>query len=538
MLSNHPKMSQSSSEDRLTSHDTPATPGRFEGAATLSDVFAFAEKKWAKKAGVACGDSELSFGALCSRARAVSLTLEKYRVTPGDRIAILSKEPLECLTAFWGVVLSGAIFVPLNPASGQETLQYILGQSAPSLLFYNSAEQNLVDSLCVPADQTTVLVAEELSNEKPSAECNRLPVDSSTNPDTPAVILYTSGSTGHPKGVVLSHGALCRSGAAIASHYQWSSDDRFLNLAEFHTMSGLRNSAIVPFISGTLLLQNTTAERESFFKIIESIKGCRATLLGAAPIFVKQLNMFRERIDPDQITTLRAILCTGSLLDPNLVEEIYRHLALPVINYYGLTETAGFCAGYSLTDFIGSKGGIGFAVGSTMTVQNELGEILPCETVGELVISSRNLMLGYYREQELTAASLRNGKFHTGDIGKISQTGEIILVGRKKNFIKNAHTELVYFEEVEMALEQHPQVAEAAVCGTLNRLGSEELVAFIVPRGSIPPRDEFVSGLKSFLQERIGRLKVPQAMHLVESLPRYSTGKLSRPGIERMLHDS
>ena len=173
-----------------------------------------------------------------------------------------------------------------------------------------------------------------------------------------------------------------------------------------------------------------------------------------------------------------------------------------------------------------------------MTVQNECGQTLPCETAGELVITSPNLMLGYYKEKELSDASLRNGQFYTGDIGKITKEGEIILVGRKKNFIKNAHTELVYFEEVEMALEQHPQVDEAAVGGVVNRFGSEQLVAFVVPYGTIPSKDDFMSGLKNFLHERIGRLKVPQTINIVESLPRHSSGKLSRQGIERMLHDS
>lgn len=474
---------------------------------------------------------------MCSIASAISRLLVKYGAKAGDRIAVLSKDPLECLTTFWGVTLIGAIFVPLNPASGHVTLSYILGQCSPTLLFYNNSEKILIDSLCISVDLTKSIVAEELFREYSFDENYQQRTVPLPSPDTPAVILYTSGSTGHPKGVILSHSALCKSGEVMTTHYQWSSDDRFLNLAEFYTMSGLRNSAIAPFIAGTLVLQTKTDERESFFKIIESIKNNRATLLGGAPIFVKQLSLFKDRIDPDHIKSLRAILCTGSILDPILVKEIYDHFNLPVINYYGLTETAGFCAGYSLDNFTDNKGGIGFPVGSAMTVQNEFGQTLTCETAGELVVNSPNLMLGYYKEKELSDATLRNGQFYTGDIAKITKAGEIILVGRKKNFIKNAHTELVYFEEVEMALEQHPQVDEAAVCGVVNRFGSEQLVAFIVPHGNIPCKDDLVSGLKTFLHERIGRHKVPQTIYLVASLPRNSTGKLSRQGIERMLHD-
>ena len=522
----------------LPSGGAQGQSGSFGSDATLGRVFTCAETKWPARAGFAMGDRALSFGTLCSMARAVLRLLLHYGVKPGDRIAILSRDPLECLTSFWGVTLFGAIFVPLNPDSGHDTLCYILEQSSPTLLFYNSSEKSLLDSLTIPAVRTRCVVAAELLKECPARETFLSGNEFQPASDSAAVILYTSGSTGNPKGVVLSHGALCRSAAAMASHYQWHSDDRFVNLAEFHTMSGLRNSAIVPFISGTLVQQTWPDERESFFKIIESIEKYRPTLLGGAPIFVKQLSLFRDRVDSKQLSSLRAILCTGSTLDPGLVEEVYQHFSLPVINYYGLTETAGFCAGYSLSDFAGIKGGIGYPVGSVMTVLNEHGQTLGCDTPGELVVTSPNLMLGYYQERELTDASLQNGSFHTGDIGKITNTGEVILVGRKKNFIKNAHTELVYFEEVEMALEQHPQVDEAAVCGTVNRFGSEQLVAFIVPFGALPSKDEFISGLKNFLQERIGRLKVPQIMHIVESLPRYSTGKLSRQGIERMLHDS
>jgi len=147
-------MSQSSSENKLISNGKQTTLDRFGSAATLQDVFVAAEKKWANNAGVTIGDTELSFGNLCSMARAVSLLLEKYRVMPGDRIAVLSKEPLECLTAFWGATLGGAIFIPLNPASGHETLRYILGQSSPSLLVYNSSEKKLsIHSLFLPLRQ-------------------------------------------------------------------------------------------------------------------------------------------------------------------------------------------------------------------------------------------------------------------------------------------------------------------------------------------------------------------------------------------------
>jgi len=203
-----------------------------------------------------------------------------------------------------------------------------------------------------------------------------------------------------------------------------------------------------------------------------------------------------------------------------------------------LTETAGFCAGYSLVNFTGSNGGIGFPVGSTMTVHDEFGQALTGEAVGELVVNSPNQMLGYYKEKELSDAALRNGQFFTGDIAKITEAGEIILVGRKKNCIKNAHTELVYFEEVEMALEQHPHVDQAALCGVVNRFGCEQLAAFVVPNGTIPCQDDFVSEVKTFLHERVGRHKVPQTIHVVASLPRNSSGKLLRQEVERLLHVS
>ncbi|MDD2338557.1 MAG: class I adenylate-forming enzyme family protein, partial [Geobacteraceae bacterium] len=163
----------------------------FDSDVILNTVFAHTETVWADKAGLAYGVNNLAFGTLCSMARAISRLLMHYGAKPGDRIAVLSKDPLECLTTFWGVTLIGAIFVPLNPSSGHETLRYIINQSVPTLLFYNSSEQTLINSLCTSVNQTKCIVAAELLREYSSDQNCHQRTAPLPSPDTPAVILYT-----------------------------------------------------------------------------------------------------------------------------------------------------------------------------------------------------------------------------------------------------------------------------------------------------------------------------------------------------------
>ncbi len=459
-------------------------------------------------------------------------------VKQGDRIAVWMPICLEAVVLFYATAGIGAITVPMDYAIGSDTLAYILQHAEPHIVFCNDENQGQLLQCGWSADRTVVIGSSGNSVGgferwlKSAAFSSSRP---DLNPADPAVLLYTSGSTGFPKGVLLSHGALCRSGFQFARHYSWSSKDIFLNLAELHTMSGLRNTCITPLWTNSTVYLCPPEKRHSVFEIIGHINHSGCSLLGCAPIFVRQLQLFYDRIDRADLDRLRLIFSTGAFLGTDLVQWIWNNLNIPVLNYYGLTETCGFCAGHSHNTFLEHSNGIGFAVDSRLDIVDDYGLALPPQAKGELCVTSPNLMLGYYKQPELTSLVLKKGRFFTGDRAWKTDKGNVVLVGRKKNFIKTAQTELVYFEEVELALERHPQVSEAGVCGFISGLGDERLAAFVATGSTVESEEVFFGKLQRYISQRLGTHKSPSAFYLLDRLPRTSSGKLLRKELELLL---
>lgn len=501
---------------------------------TIGELVCHAAAKFGEKSAVLSNVESrvLTFDEIGKAVANTSGWLMAKGVKRGDRLCFFPSADPAAMILFWSAASVGAISVPIDPSLGTSSVDYILRHADPKYIFCDSS---LVDK-CLTATQSgdrIIPISSCFSGEAPiprtfSGECMAAPGD-------PAVILYTSGSTGHPKGVLLSHGSLCRSGALMADFYQWDSGDVFLNLAELHTMSGLRNSCITPLFAGCAVWKSPNESTRSVFSVVEEIRSGGCTLLGCGPMFIKQLRMFEDRIDSSALRSLRALLCTGSALDPGLARWSYDHYGIPVLNYYGLTETTGFCAGHSFESFLENSGGIGLPVGASIDIVDENQWRVPGGEAGEIRISGPNLMLGYYREPELTAQVLGEQGFLTGDTGFLAADGFIFLVGRKRNFIKTASTELVHFEEVEMELERHPLVKEAGVCGFVSGLGEERLAAFVVPEADISSSMSFFNTLREFVGHRLGHHKVPSVFHIVSELPRNSSGKLRRTELKGVL---
>ncbi len=455
------------------------------------------------------------------------LTLEN--VHQGDRICSISPLNLESILLAWACFRLGIIFVPIDHSWSKDLINYAIQEVSPKLVFTSSQ--------IYLSEVFQTITYDECS------ECNTfidwlhkteirdiIPDMRNLTDADEAIILYTSGSTGYPKGVVLSHGALFRSGKLVTELFEWQSEDIFLNLGDLHSMSGFRNTCIAPLHVGCSAIIANEKSRSTALMLPEMIKRNNCTLIGVAPIVISQFNLSANRFDSDTFREVRAILCTGSFLDPKQIKLFYENFSCPILNYYGLTETSGLCSGHSFKTFDTEEISIGLEVGATLQIVDEKNNPVPDGTSGFLRVKSKNLMKGYFKKPTLTQQVLKNKWYYTGDIALKRSDGHIILKGRSRNIIKNAYSDLIHLEEVEMCLERHPIISEACICSYSTKYNEERMAAFIVLRegSDIENKNTVINKIKSFIESNIGFKKNPHKFIFVKKLKRNKNGKVLR----------
>lgn len=416
-------------------------------------------------------------------------------------------------------------------------LRKVLDKVGPSLLFCDiERESEAIKS----GFESQVIVFDNISGDEresfripfsewigePSDEAIHLPKVKHT--DT-GVILFTSGTTSEPKGVMLSQGALCRSGWLVKKAFGIKEDDIHYSIGELNAMSGLRNPCIATLHAGCSIVTTSTESRSNILTIAETIKKYECSLLSTAPAVIRLFIQFRERLPQRALSSLRHVVSTGSDLQEKLINDFEEKFNIRLINYYGLTETCGLCIGVTVFhQGSGHQGTIGIPIGALTEVVDDDDEVLSTGQAGELRIKSPNLMQGYFKNPELTAKVIRNRWFYTGDLAIIREDKHIVLIGRKSDIIKDVHANLIHPGEVESVLEMHANVKEAGVCGYIAEGGEERMAAFVIP--VVAPEDEaaFFKELNAWIEKQLGPRKKPSKFFIRNKLPRSANNKLLR----------
>lgn len=480
-------------------------------------------------------DSIASYEHVCQIIELIHKKIIAGHFQKGDSVCISSQVDFESILVYWAFCSFGAQVFILNSDMPGETMSSILEDHKPKIIF---TDAEVFEKLSMD-NQSMAIVFDhpEISHEDHRLFSHWLNEDLSINSDTPqfllpkitsddvSTILYTSGSTGNPKGVLLSHGALFRSAKLLAEIYQWTSSDKILCTSQLDSMSGLRNICIAPLFSGTTIVIPQLEKGKNIFDIVMEIAKHQITILSATPALIKQLLSLGERIK-NELQSLRQVICTGGKLTHSMVTQFSDLFDIRILNYYGLTETTGLCIAEPTRGVDDKKESIGVAVHSIIQVVDEYGEKVNQGDVGQLRVFNDRLMLGYHNQEKHKGVHIEKGWLYTGDLAYQDRDGYFFLTGRMRDMIKNEYGAVTYFSEVEQCLLKHENIIEAAVCG-YTQDDIEYLAAFIVQS----EKTTSIKSIKKYLKDTIGEGKVPRVIVAVDNLKMTKRGKVDKKGL-------
>jgi long-chain acyl-CoA synthetase len=486
----------------------------------LAAAFAASARANAAKTAVFWGEEEHTYGTLGHQAAWLSRRLAaEFAVKPGDRVALWLKNCPEFIPALFGILGAGAVVVPINNFLKPDEIAYILADADIRVLITDQALAAHAPELQVHRPGLQLWQVEEFPKAGPGGapgfEEAALSAQGASVSDL-AVIIYTSGTTGRPKGAMLSHGNLlhnvdsCRQVLAAVQH------DRFVVLLPMFHSFMLTVGLLLPLlVGGSIVLIRSLHPPKA---ILQEILARAATILPAVPSFFRTLAA--APLPPG--LPLRICISGGAPLPVEVLREFNRHMPIPLIEGYGLSEASPVVS-LNPIDRPGKEGSIGLPIpGVEVSIQDDDGHLLGVGATGEVCVRGGNVMLGYWNRPEETAKTLRNGWLLTGDIGHRDAEGYFFITDRKKDMlIVNGIN--VYPREIEEVLYQFPGVKEAAVVGVPDARKGEHAVAFVAPQDGVQLDEK---AILQFLRQRLADYKVPKKVTFLAALPRNPTGKV------------
>jgi long-chain acyl-CoA synthetase len=470
-------------------------------------------------------DVELSYSMLDEGSARVAALLKSKGLGQGDRVGLMLPNVPYFPAIYYGILRAGGVVVPMNVLlKGREVAFYLEDPGAKILFVWGDfaeaaetgAENAGAEVILVKPGEFEKLLAEQ--------EPDRDMADKSA--DDTAVILYTSGTTGKPKGAELTHSNLHKNSAGVSEKLgELSEEDVLLGaLPLFHSFGQTctMNSAVVVGATVTML------PRFDPEKALEIIERDKVTIFQGVPTMYNAM-LHSESCDNADCSSLRTCMSGGAAMPAELMRAFEEKFGCIILEGYGLSETSPV-ASFNHPDRERKPGSIGTPIeGVEMQVWDDDGNELPQGEVGEIVIRGHNIMKGYWNRDEANKEAItEDGWFRTGDMAKVDEDGYFFIVDRKKDLIIRGGYN-VYPREIEEVLYEHPAIQEAAVVGVPHdELGEEVGAAVVLKQGESLDADE----LKSYVKEQVAAYKYPRKVWFVDELPKGPTGKILKREIE------
>jgi len=483
----------------------------------------------------------LSYGELAALSRRTARILEDFGVGRGDRVAMMIPNTPHFPVIYYGILRRGAVVVPVNVLFQEEEILHYLNDSGAKVLFaFKMFEEQARRAFeRAPGCGRLVIVSTPDDLSKPEVGDNFMALLAAsddrcdvvqTMPDDTAVILYTSGTTGAPKGAELTHFNMFFN-AYLASReiVRCTPEDVFLAvLPLFHSFGQtcVMNAAILSGAAVTMLPRFETG------KALEVIARDRVTVLAMVPTMYFFLLNMQNWADYD-LSGVRIAISGGAALPEEVHHQFRERYGITLQEGYGLSETSPV-ASFTVAEEEVRVGSIGRPVwGVEMGVKLDDGGLAAAGETGEIVIRGHNVMKGYLNNPKATASAIVDGWFHTGDIGRQDAEGYFYILDRKKDLIIRGGMN-IYPREIEEVLYQHPAVREASVVGIPDRIRGEEVKVYVsVKDGEALSPEE----IRAFLEARIARYKWPKEVEVLEDLPKGPTGKILKRELKLRVAD-
>jgi long-chain acyl-CoA synthetase len=468
-------------------------------------------------AAIKLDDIELSYGALDGASAHIAGLLAEHGFERGDRVGIMLPNVPYFPVVYYGVLRAGGIVVPMNVLLRKREVAYYLSDSGAKLLFAWHAFAEDAEAGAAEAGTECVLVEPGTFEQQVGAATPDAAVADTADDDT-AVLLYTSGTTGQPKGAELTHANLTLNARGSAELFDLGSEGILLGaLPLFHSFGQTCGMNATISDGGTL----TLLPRFEPAKALEIIQRDQVNVFQGVPTMYGAMlhHPDRERYD---VSSVQLCSSGGSAMPVELLRAFEEAFGCKILEGYGLSESSPV-ASFNHRDRERKPGSIGTPIRNVeMRVVDDEGDEVAQGEVGEIVIRGYNVMKGYWQRPEATAETIVDGWLHTGDMGRIDEDGYFYVVDRKKELIIRGGYN-VYPREIEEVLYEHPAVREAAVLGVPHDEYGEEVGAAVALKdGAEATPDE----LRDFVKGQVAAYKYPRVVWLVDDLPKGPTGKI------------
>jgi len=454
---------------------------------------------------------EITFAEFQAEVANFAETLRQNGFVSGKKGLIIMNNGIQFATAFFAIISLGGTAVPVNPVSKESELRYLIEDSKSSYIITNDDSKSIAEvfgkSLIVAANGNTIYRIERQDTENS---------DSTTHI---ALFMYTSGTTGKPKGVMLTEENLIAEASFIKMGHELTDEDMVLCELPYFHINGLVVTLITPTYCGITIILPKKFSASAFWGLISQYK---PKWVNAVPtIYSIVLNKSTDGID---LSSLKFARSATSALPIALLDAFEQKTGVPIIEAYGISEGGSQITSNPRPPKKRKAGSVGFPYGTEIKIVDDAGALLPTGHTGEVKVRGANISSGYYGKPEETAASFIDGWFHTGDLGHFDEEGYLFLTGRKKELINRAG-EKISPKEIDEVLYRLPQIELAAAVGVPHELYGEEVIAYIKLRDGYKLNE---ADIKEHCAKELADYKIPKEIYSINDFPKGPSGKIQR----------